>query len=155
MFKVTISIGKVKEGAGRKKVRSPQEIYNLCKEIADFPQETIISISMNEKNRVIAKNMISMGIVNASLCHPREVFRAAITDSASAICLVHNHPTGEVTPSVEDLRMTRQLVDASRIIGIKLMDHIIIGKEILDEDTQIMSKPFFSMRESGLVCFDI
>jgi len=90
---------------------------------------------------VIEKHLVSLGTVSSALVHPREVFRALILSSASTTILAHNHPSGDPTPSSEDVRITRQLVSAGEIMGIKVLDHVIIGDAAL------------SLRESGLVKF--
>ena len=97
---------------------------------------------------MIARTMISLGLLDSCPVHPREVFRQAIIDSAAAIILVHNHPSGDTTPSAEDLRVTRQLVEASRILGIRVLDHIIVAREG-------EGRPgYLSIRENGLATFD-
>jgi DNA repair protein RadC len=116
--------------------------------MANFAQEAVVVLCLDVKNKIISKNLITLGLADQSLVHPREIFRNAITENASSLIMVHNHPTGETTPSVEDLRITRQMVDAGRIIGIRVMDHVIIGRSENDE------KPFRSLRESGFVSFD-
>jgi DNA repair protein RadC len=80
----------------------------------------------------------------SGLVHPREVFRAAILDGAGAIILAHNHPSGDPTPSSEDIRITRQLVEAGKILDIEVLDHVVVGRG---------ERPFLSLRESGLVSF--
>ena len=126
------------------KITNAQEVYNLCQDISSLAQECFQVITCNSKNMVINRHLISLGLLDASLVHPREVFRAAILDSAAFIVLVHNHPSGDPTPSAEDIRITRQLIQASKIIDIKLMDHIIIGRN---------EHPIFSMRETGVCDF--
>ena len=84
---------------------------------------------MNGTNRLIKDITVSEGILNASLVHPREVFREAVLEPTSGIILVHNHPSGDTKPSEEDIKITRQLVEAGRIFGIKVLDHIIIARD--------------------------
>jgi len=103
---------------------------------------------LNAKYRLLDRKLITLGIADASLVHPREVFRAAIQDGAAAIVISHNHPSGDPTPSAEDLRITRQLVEAGRIIGIEVLDHVIIGRP-----DATRTQAFLSLRESGLVTF--
>jgi len=91
--------------------------------------------------------MVTPGLADASLVHPREVFRTAIENTASAMVLVHNHPSGDSTPSAEDIRITRQLIEAGKIIDIKVIDHVVIGRSTNG------SPAFLSMRESGLCAF--
>lgn len=106
-------------------------------------------ISLNSKNQLINRHMVSLGLVDACLVHPREVFRVAIAeDGASAIVLAHNHPSSDPTPSAEDLRITRQLIEAGKILDVRVLDHVIIGR--LGGSN---SCPFLSLRESGLCTF--
>ena len=93
--------------------------------------------------------MITLGLADASLTHSREVFRPALHDGASAVVLIHNHPSSDVTPSAEDIRITKQLIDAGRIVDIKVIDHVIVGRECSNR----ADKPFLSMREEGVSDF--
>jgi DNA repair protein RadC len=90
---------------------------------------------------------VTKGILDASFAHPREVFREAIRTSAAAIIVAHNHPSGDPTPSAEDLRSTRQLVETGRVVGIQVLDHIVIGGQ------RPHPAPYVSLREAGLVDF--
>ena len=133
------------------KVRTPQEIAALCADLRDAAQEAFVVVDLNAKNNVIDKRLVSLGILDASLVHPREVFRGALQNSAAAVVLCHNHPSGEPTPSAEDIRITRQLVEAGRILDIRVLDHIVIGRP----DTTAPGSPAFtSIREAGLVQFN-
>lgn len=105
----------VKESAGEA-VRTPYEVYRVCSDLADLAQEAFHVLLLNAKNRMTDRVMVSLGLLDASLVHPREVFRAAITENAAALILVHNHPSGDPCPSAEDIRITRQLVEAGRIL---------------------------------------
>ena len=93
----------------------------------DAKKEEMHILTLNTKNRVIGTHLISIGTLDASLVHPREVFRPAILDSASSIILVHNHPSGDPTPSKEDLAVTRRLEDAGKLLGIDVLDHIVVA----------------------------
>jgi DNA repair protein RadC len=148
MFQVKINVASVREAKGKKKVTTPEAVYEACSDMANFAQEAVVALCLDVKNKIISKNLITLGLADQSLVHPREVFRNAITENAHSIIMVHNHPTGETSPSPEDLRITRQMVDAGWIIGIRVMDHVIIGRSENDE------KPFRSLRESGFVSFD-
>ena len=100
------------------------------------------------KNGLINRHMASLGLVNASLVHPRVIFRCAITDNATAVVLVHNHPSGDPTPSAEDIRITRQLIDAGKILDIKVLDHVIVGRPNDGAAGEL------SLREAGLCSFE-
>jgi DNA repair protein RadC len=86
-------------------------------------------VTLNTKHKPINNHQITIGTLDASLVHPREVFRAAIRDSASAVILVHNHPSGDPTPSREDMMVTEQLTEGGKILGIAVLDHIIVASE--------------------------
>ncbi len=89
--------------------------------------ECFVVVMLNTKNRVKGHYLVSFGTVNASLVHAREVFRAAIIAGSTSVLLMHNHPSGDPTPSSEDVRITKQLVQAGKILGIEVMDHVIVG----------------------------
>ncbi len=91
-------------------------------------KEQFMVILLNSKNRVIKDEVVSVGTLNASLIHSREVFKSAIRDSANAVIIAHNHPSGDPTPSEEDAIITNSLVDAGELLNIKLVDHVILGK---------------------------
>ncbi|OAM87967.1 DNA repair protein RadC [Termitidicoccus mucosus] len=104
-------------------------------------------LCLNRKNRLLKRVEITSGTATASLAHPREVFREAIREGAVAILCMHNHPSGDPRPSAQDIQVTRQLRDASRVIGIDLVDHIIVGRKEADP----AGAGFYSFREAGLV----
>ncbi|MEK6680605.1 MAG: DNA repair protein RadC [Nitrospirota bacterium] len=116
---------------------SPQITFKSSKDVADYyiplmrdlKKEIFKVALMNGTNRLIKDITVSEGILNASLVHPREVFREAVLEPTSGIILVHNHPSGDTKPSEEDIKITRQLVEAGRIFGIKVLDHIIIARD--------------------------
>ncbi|MCX6995783.1 MAG: hypothetical protein NTV49_01540 [Kiritimatiellaeota bacterium] len=131
--------------------RSPADIAALCADIRQSAQEAFIVIDLNTKHNVIDKRLVSLGLLDASLVHPREVFRGAIQNNAAAVIVVHNHPSGDPTPSAEDVRITRQLVDAGRILSVHVLDHVVIGRA----DAAGLGTPaFLSLREAGLVSFE-
>jgi DNA repair protein RadC len=133
----------VREAATGPKLTSPEEIETHLQDMRDLAQETFVTLTFNTKNQLIARHLISLGTLNSTLVHPREVFRPAITDGAANIVVAHNHPSGDPSPSAEDIRITRKLIEAGRHIEIAVLDHLIIG-----------SKDFLSLRESGLVVFN-
>ncbi|HPE68774.1 MAG TPA: DNA repair protein RadC [Thermotogota bacterium] len=109
-------------------VDSPKDIYELCIEMCFQEQETVRVISLDSKSHVIAMDDITRGISNASLIHPREVFKKAIWHSAVSIALVHNHPSGDPFPSFQDRDVTEKMKSAGELLGIQLVDHVIVGK---------------------------
>ncbi|MDD5676996.1 MAG: JAB domain-containing protein [Kiritimatiellae bacterium] len=131
----------------KERIRTPEDVARVCSDIRDLAQETFHVLMLNAKNNLINRIMATVGIVDASLVHPREVFRQAVAENATAVVLVHNHPSGDPTPSAEDVRVTRQIVEAGRILRILVTDHVIIGRE------SESSRGFLSMREQGLCDF--
>ncbi len=108
---------------------SPREVADfLMEEMRFYKKEYFRIILLNTKNQLISLEDISVGSLNASIVHPREIFHYPIKKSAAAIILVHNHPSGDPTPSREDLDVTGRLVEAGEILGIKVLDHIIVGE---------------------------
>jgi len=137
---------KVKE-ASNNHMSDPQQVSKHCQDIADLAQEAFQIITLNSQNMMIDRHLITLGILNASLVHSREVFRPCIQDSAAALILVHNHPSGDITPSAEDIRITKKMIEAGNILDIKPLDHVIIGKK----DGKVQ---YLSMREEGLCQFN-
>lgn len=110
-----------------KRFTSPQQVFELFKDLRIETKEHFICLHLDGKNRIICMDRVSVGSLNQSIVHPREVLKTAVMSSAAALILVHNHPSGDPTPSREDIEITRRLKEASEIIGIKLLDHIIVG----------------------------
>jgi DNA repair protein RadC len=109
--------------------------------------EWFIAILLNRKNRPIARQIVTKGTATSSLVHPREVYKAAILSGATGIIVAHNHPSGDPAPSRADIQVTRQLREASKIIGIDLLDHVVIGTA---EDDP-MGRGYYSFNEAGLL----
>jgi len=122
-------------------VSCPQDAADiLMEEMRHLREEHFVVLFLSTKNHVIGRETISIGTLNASLVHPREVFRAAIRRNSASILCAHNHPSGDPTPSQEDVQLTRRLRDAGELVGIELLDHIVIGDQ-----------RFISLKESGCV----
>lgn len=110
------------------KINEPSTIANLfMDEMRYLQKEHFRILLLDTKNQIITTEEISIGTLNASIVHPRDVFRAAIKRNANSIILIHNHPSGDPTPSNEDINITRRLLEAGNLMGIKVLDHIIIG----------------------------
>jgi DNA repair protein RadC len=124
----------------KKTISSPQEALPLVDEFRYKKREYFISITVNGGFGVIKKRVISIGTINQSLIHPREVFAGAVTDRAYGVFLVHNHPSGDDRPSREDVAVTKRLVRAGEILGIEIIDHLVLGKT-----------GYFSFKEDGLL----
>lgn len=121
-------------------ILKPQDIWDELKEYRSKTKEYFIAFYLDVRNNVITKDVVSIGTLNASLVHPREVFEPAIRSLAAQIILSHNHPSGDPSPSEEDLKLTRQLIEAGKILGIDIIDHVIVSE-----------KGFSSMKERALM----
>ncbi len=122
-------------------IRSPEDVSRYVMEDMRFlTQEHFVALYLNTKNHVIHKKTIFIGSLNASIVHPREVYKEAFRYSAAAIICLHNHPSGDPSPSREDIDVTKRLVETGKVIGIELLDHIIIGDQ-----------KYVSLKEKGYV----
>ncbi|MCX6718909.1 MAG: hypothetical protein NTZ38_00835, partial [Candidatus Taylorbacteria bacterium] len=106
-----------------------KDAYEYLQDMRNLPKEHLRGLYLNSHNRVIRDEVISIGTINSNMIHPREVFRPAIESNASAVVLAHNHPSGEAVASPEDIEITKQLIQAGKILGISLLDHVIITKD--------------------------
>ncbi|PKM83148.1 MAG: hypothetical protein CVU89_02360 [Firmicutes bacterium HGW-Firmicutes-14] len=122
-------------------IKAPVDAYNLLKErMRHYDREHFKAVFLNTKHHVITVETVSVGSLNSSLVHPRELFRNSIKRSAAAIILAHNHPSGDPAPSPEDIQITCRLAEVGNIIGIQVIDHIIIGEN-----------RFISLKEQGII----
>jgi DNA repair protein RadC len=122
------------------RIRSPNDVYTLVRHYADRRQEHFFCISLNGAYEVLAVRVVTVGLVNRTIVHPREVFSDPLQDRASAVCVAHNHPSGRLKPSEEDTEITMKLKAAADILGLFFLDHLIFSVE-----------GFFSYREAGLL----
>ena len=123
-------------------IKSPAEVYQAALQLLalhEEPEEHFCIFCLNTKNKIVGVHTISIGSLNASIVHPREVFKAAMLNNAAAIICIHNHPSGDPKPSWEDIETTKRLVEAGEILGIRVLDHVIIGEQYL------------SIKEEGLM----
>lgn len=111
-----------------KKITSPENVFSLVSDVVPKKQEHFLVITLDGANQVIKKHVVFIGTLNASMVHPREVFLAAIEDRSASIILVHNHPSGQLEPSREDIALTKRLKDGGDILGIDVLDHVIVSK---------------------------
>lgn len=122
-------------------IGSPQEVADLVmEEMRHLDREHFRAVVLGTKNQVLAVEPVSVGTLNSSLVHPREVFKAAIRHNAAALILVHNHPSGDPFPSHDDATVTTRLVEAGKILGIEILDHVVIG-----------DRCYVSFKEQGLI----
>ena len=105
----------------------PQQVFDAFMWLQRETKEWFLSLHLDGKNRIVCIDIISIGSLNQSIVHPRETFKTALLSSAAALILLHNHPSGDPTPSREDLAITKRLQEAGEILGVKVLDHIIVG----------------------------
>lgn len=123
------------------KITQPQDVADLViEELRYLKKEILMVVYLNTKNVVISKEIVSMGSLNSSIVHPREVFTNAVKISSASVVVLHNHPSGNAEPSNEDIQVTRRLVDSGKILGIDVLDHIIIG-----------NGTYVSLKEKGII----
>ena len=115
-------------GRPRARLSSSREVAcHFTPRLFNLPREVFIAVLLNARNEVIREITVAVGCLTGSLVHPREVFQPAVRDSAAAVILVHNHPSGDPTPSPEDVQLTERLVEAGRILGIRVLDHVVVA----------------------------
>lgn len=113
-----------------KKIRSPRDCVNVFAEyIGDADREHFVALMLDTKNQMVALHTVSIGDLSSSIVHPREVFKIAVALGAASIIVAHNHPSGDPTPSPEDIAVTRRLHESGELLGIELLDHIVIGDQ--------------------------
>ncbi|MCD4787034.1 MAG: DNA repair protein RadC [Desulfobacterales bacterium] len=122
------------------KITGAQDVMPLLADIADKKQEHFVCISLNGAHEVIKKRIVTIGLVDRSQVHPREVYADVISDRAAAVIFAHNHPSGDLKPSNSDLKIHEQLTEAGKILGLRILDHIIVTK-----------KGYYSFQEAGLI----
>ena len=110
----------------RRGIHTVQDVVNQAVEIRDKKKEYLLAFFLNARHQLITKEIISIGTLTASLAHPREIFAPAIGKAAAGVILVHNHPSGDPSPSDEDIRLTKRIAQAGQIMGIELLDHLIV-----------------------------
>lgn len=110
-------------------LRTAKDVARYLKDMQDLPKEHLRGLYLNSHYKLIYDEVISIGTIDANIIHPREVFRPALEHGAVAVILAHNHPSGDVKASAADIKVTKQLIDVGKIMGIKLLDHVIITKD--------------------------
>jgi DNA repair protein RadC len=113
-----------------KPIKSAKDVFDyVSPKVSSLDRECFMVLHLDTKNRVIKEEVVSVGTLNSSIVHPRELFKSAIKESANSVILAHNHPSGDPTPSQEDEEMTDRIMDAGKLLGIDVLDHVIIGKD--------------------------
>ena len=125
----------------RTRIRSPADVYRwFAPRLGDLAAEEFHVLALDSQSGVLRDLLVTRGILNSSLVHPREVFRGAIAEAAAGIIVVHNHPSGDPTPSADDRAVTRQLVEAGRVLDLPVYDHVVVG-----------ASRYLSFAEAGLL----
>jgi DNA repair protein RadC len=133
-----LEFGRRRWGAAGVKITHPGDIYNLVSHHADRKQERFICISLNGAHEVLAQRIVTIGLVNRTIIHPREIYADALVDRAAAVIVAHNHPSGNLVPSSEDNEITARLKAAADILGLHFLDHLVFS-----------TNAYFSYRQSG------
>lgn len=140
-----VSLKMIKESSilyGDRKISTPKDAIEIVKVILeDCDREKLVVCCLNTKNEPTSISTVSIGTLNSSIVHPREVFKTAIMSNSASIILFHNHPSGNTQPSKEDISITERIKEAGKIIGIEMIDHIIIGD----------NEKYTSLKEEGIV----
>jgi DNA repair protein RadC len=123
-----LEFGRRRYGSFSMRVKNPVDIFTLVRHYADRKQERFISVSLNGAHEVLSVRIVTIGLVNKTIIHPREVFADIIQDRAAAFCVAHNHPSGKLESSPEDDEITERLLSAANILGLHFIDHIIFSE---------------------------
>ncbi len=130
-LKAAFDLGRRLEAApreGKAQVKSPEDVVNVVGgRLKGKKREHFLTLLLDTRNRLIRVATVSMGSLDSSIVHPREVFKEAISASAASVIFVHNHPSGDAEPSEDDIELTRRLVEAGKVLGIAVLDHVIVG----------------------------
>ncbi|MGF7009845.1 DNA repair protein RadC [Lachnospiraceae bacterium PF1-22] len=141
--KVHVQLIKEKSFYSEERINDPQTAINfIAKELALYDREVLLVLNLSTKLQVINVNVASMGTISAAVISPREIFKASILSNAANIIIAHCHPSGDCTPSEEDIRVTNRLNESGKLIDIPLLDHVIVGG---------LTESRFSFREAGLL----
>lgn len=133
-------LGRRLNSENKKEIFSAKDAWKLCGDISESKKEHFVVFYLDTQNYLIERQIISIGTLNSSLVHPREVFEPAIALNSASIIIAHNHPSGDLSPSDEDKKITKRLVEAGKITGIDVLDHIILDK-----------KGYLSFQQKGLL----
>ena len=141
MFEIFRRTNKLMKKGFKLQIKTASDVYQYyVDELQNKTKEYFYALFLDTKNRILKDELVSIGTLNESLIHPRELFNSAVQASCNSVIIVHNHPSGDCVPSDSDKEVTKVLVEAGEIMGIKVLDHVIIGKE-----------GFMSLKESGIM----
>jgi len=135
-----LEIGKRLNSGQKPEILSAEDVWKLCIDIRNLKKEHFLVFYLDVQSRLIERQIVSIGTLNASLVHPREVFEPAVVLHAASIIVSHNHPSGDIKPSDDDLAITRRLIEAGKVLGIELVDHIIFS-----------ASGFLSLKDKNLI----
>ena len=139
-FELASRMESYSEASAKPLLKTPGDIVDLVKgRLKDKKREHFLGISLDTRNKLIKVSEISIGSLDSSIVHPREAFKEAISASAASVIFIHNHPSGDTTPSEDDIKLTKRLAEAGELMGIEVLDHIIIG-----------GKDYLSLKREGL-----
>jgi DNA repair protein RadC len=138
-----LEFGRRRYGSFSACIKHPSDVFTLVRHYADRKQERFISLSLNGAHEVLAVRIVTIGLVNKTIVHPREVFADIIQDRAAAFCVAHNHPSGQIQSSPEDDEITERLKSAAKILGLHFLDHVIFSENA-----------WWSYRENGKLSND-
>ncbi len=147
-----VKVQRLNESCGSFRVDTPDQTVAYWREKVvrspwyDPEREQVVALVLNTRLSAVGHSLVSLGIANESLCHAREVFRAAVAMGAHAVALMHNHPSGDPSPSEPDRLITRKVSDAGKIIQIELVDHVIVG-----EPSRAYPNGYYSFRSAGII----
>jgi len=136
----TVELGQRLQTDKRRRILSAEDVWNSCTDIRDSKKENFVAFYIDTQNCLIERQIISIGTLDASLVHPREVFEPSVRLSASSVILAHNHPSGNCDPSQDDIGITKRLTEAGKILGMEIADHVIVAKD-----------KFLSFKEQNLI----
>ena len=121
-------------------IRNPNEVFNYLRDMGNLNKEHFRGLYLDVKNKIIHDEVISIGTLDRNIVHPRDIFHPAVKSFSAGIILAHNHPSGDTTPSEEDIAITKRMVETGKVMGIDILDHVILGKN-----------GFTSLKEEGLI----
>ena len=136
---LVIRLPRVAEAQGPQ-MKSGRDFWEFGKGLQDLDRESFLVVTLNQKNVVIERHLVALGTLTGALVHPREVFRPALLDNAAAVAFLHNHPSGDTKPSRDDTELTTRLCDCAKLLGLRVLDHVIVGRD-----------GYFSYVEEGLL----
>jgi DNA repair protein RadC len=135
-----LALIKEREGEEGAYIQHPEDIHPYAEPLKLMSEEHFVSFHMDAKHKVIGYHVVSHGTLSSSLVHPREVFKAALLANSHSLIVAHNHPSGSLEPSEEDLQTTRQLIEAGRLLGVEVVDHIIVSSRGIQSIREIFPK---------------